>query len=213
MLGVAGRTRFNRLGFGWKWTVGRIMSETRVDRRIGKTRDALAGAIFALIQRDNWNDITIQSICAEANVARASFYAHFASKVGLLDFMLERNLGSMAAQLAGLGGGGPGILDWFAAHVTSDRSRFARIVLAPDAHPALTRFKAIVKVQYAEALARDGIVASEAQLNFIMGGATEMIMDWSKTWRAHRVPALRRDVQAFAAAVLAQPSTLAESAD
>ena len=70
-----------------------------------------------------------------------------------------------------------------------------------------------MKLQYAQALARDGIAASEAQLNFIMGGATEMIMDWSKTWRANRVPALRRDVQAFAAAVLAQPCTLAESAD
>ena len=189
------------------------MSETRVDRRIGKTRDALANAMFALIQRDDWNNITIHSICAEANVARASFYAHFASKVGLLDFMLERNLGSRAAHLAALGGGGPGVLDWFAAHVTSDRSRFARIVLAPDAHPALTRFRAIVKLQYAQALAGDGIAASEAQLNFIMGGATEMIMDWSKTWRANRVPALRRDVQAFAAAVLAQPCTLAESAN
>lgn len=189
------------------------MSETRVDRRIGKTRDALANAIFGLIQREDWNDITIQSICTEANVARASFYAHFDSKVALLEFMLERNLGSVAAQLAGLAGGGPAILDWFAAHVTSDRSRFARIVLAPDAHPALARFKAIVKAQYAQALARDGIVASEAQLNFIMGGATEMIMDWSRTWRARLVPALRRDVQAFAAAVLAQPHTIVENAD
>jgi hypothetical protein len=86
-------------------------------------------------------------------------------------------------------------------------------VLAPDAHPALTRFMAIVKHQYAEALARDAVAASEAQLNFIMGGATELIMERSKTWRAHRVPALRRDVQSFAAAVLAQPSTLAESTD
>lgn len=188
------------------------MSETRVDRRIGKTRDALANAMFALIQRDDWNNITIQSICQEANVARASFYAHFNSKVGLLDFMLERNLGSMAAHLAALGGGGPGVLDWFVEHVTSDRSRFARIVLAPDAHPALTRFKAIVKVQYAQALTSDGILASEAQLNFIMGGATEMIMDWSKTWRAHLVPALRLDVQAFAAAVLAQRLTLLNDA-
>jgi AcrR family transcriptional regulator len=179
------------------------MSGKRVDRRIGKTRDALANAMFALIQRDDWNSITIQSICDEADVARASFYAHFDSKIGLLNFMLERNLGGMAAHLAALGGGSAGILDWFVAHVTSDRSRFARIVLAPDAHPALARFKAIVKAQYAQGLADEGIAVSEAQLNFIMGGAAEMIMDWSRSWRASLVPALRRDVQAFAAAVLA----------
>lgn len=189
------------------------MSGKSVDRRIGKTRDALASALFVLINRDDWNSITIQSICHEADVARASFYAHFGSKVDLLDFMLQRNLGAMNTHLAALGGGGTAVLDWFVEHVTSDRSRFARIVLAPDAHPALTRFKAIVKAQYAQALARDDIAASEAQLNFIMGGATEMIMNWSKTWRAHQVPALRREVQAFAAAVLAQPGTILEKAD
>lgn len=200
-LGISARV--TRPAFGQKLPAGSIMSGKRIDRRIGKTRDALANAMFALIQRDDWNSITIQSICDEADVARASFYAHFDSKVGLLNFMLERNLGSMATHLACLGSGAPGVLDWFVEHVTSDRSRFARIVLAPDAHPALARFKAIVKTQYAEALVRDGVAASEAQINFIMGGATEMIMEWSKAWRAHRVPALRRDVNTFAVAVLA----------
>lgn len=189
------------------------MSEKRPDRRIGKTRDALANALFALIQREEWAVITIQSICDEADVARASFYAHFDSKVGLLDFMLERNLGSLAAHLAGLGRGAPGILDWFVDHVTSDRSRFARIVLAPDAHPALARFKAIVRTQYAQALLQDGISASEAQLNFIMGGATEMIMDWSRHWRPQQVPALRRDVLTFAAAVLAYAGMLTDASN
>jgi AcrR family transcriptional regulator len=207
MHGHQGWARFIGPAFDWKQPAGAFMSEKRVDRRIGKTRDALANALFALIQREDWMAITIQSICDEADVARASFYAHFDSKVGLLDFMMERNLGSLAAHLSALGTGGAGVLDWFVDHVTSDRSRFARIVLAPDAHPALTRFKAIVKAQYGQALLREGVAAREAQLNFIMGGATEMIMDWSRTWRPQHVAALRRDVLAFAAAVLAQPLT------
>jgi AcrR family transcriptional regulator len=178
------------------------MSEKGPDRRIGKTRDALANAMFALIQRDDWNAITIQSICDEADVARASFYAHFDSKVGLLDFMLERNLGGMAAHIASLGIGSSGVLRWFVEHVTSDRSRFAKIVLSPDAHPALARFKAVVAAQYAQALQSEGIEVSEAQVNFIMGGTTELIIEWSKTWRVKNVPVLTDNILDFAAKVL-----------
>jgi AcrR family transcriptional regulator len=191
-----------RIAFVQQWTARRIMSEKRVDRRVGKTRDALANAMFALIQREDWSAITIQSICDQADVARASFYAHFDSKVGLLDFMLQRNLGGLAAHLAALGGGGQGVLAWFVDHVTSDRSRFAKIVFAPDAHPALVRFKAIVTAQYAQALKLEGIVACDAEVSFIIGGTMELIMDWSKTWRMQQVPALRENVLAFAKRVL-----------
>jgi AcrR family transcriptional regulator len=178
------------------------MSQKRADRRIRKTRDALADALFALIQRENWSAITIQAICHEADLARASFYAHFDGKVGLLDFMLERNLRGIAAHITRLGGGGNAVLDWFVDHVTSDRSRFTKIVLAPDAYPVLARFKAVVKELYVEALRGEGIEASDAKASFIMGGATELIMDWSATWRAQHVPALSRDIRAFAQKVL-----------
>jgi AcrR family transcriptional regulator len=178
------------------------MSEKRVDRRIGKTRDALATAMFTLIQRDDWNAITIQSICDEADVARASFYAHFDGKVDLLNFMLQRNLGGLAAHIGSLGGGAHAILDWFVDHVTSDRSRFAKIVLSPDAHPALTRFKAVVRDQYAQAIICDDINASDAQLDFILGGMMELVMNWSKTWRMQQVPELKANVLDFAGRVL-----------
>lgn len=180
------------------------MSGNQPDRRIGKTRDALADAMFTLIQREDWNAITIQSICAEANVARASFYAHFDSKVGLLDFMIERNLGGLAAHLASMGGGAAVILGWFVEHVASDRSRFAKIVLTPDAHPALARFTKVVRDQYREALKAEGVDASETEVDFIMGGTMELIMNWSRTWRMQQVPMLRDNVLELAHRILAR---------
>jgi len=180
------------------------LSGNQPDRRIGKTRDALANAMFALIQRVDWNAITIQSICVEANVARASFYAHFDSKVGLLDFMIERNLGGLAAHLTSMGGGAVAILGWFVEHVASDRSRFAKIVLTPDAHPALARFTTVVRDQYRAALLAEGVYASDAEIDFIMGGTMELIMNWSKTWRMQQVPALRNNVIELARRILAR---------
>lgn len=177
------------------------MSEKRTDRRVRKTRDALADALFALIRREDWNAITIQSICDEADVARASFYAHFQSKISLLDFMLERNLGAIIDQVGSLGGG-QSVLDWFVDHVTSDRSRFTRIVLVPEAHPVLARFKAVVRAQYLLALRKEGVEVSEAQASFIMGGATELIMEWSRTWRTQQVTALREEVRLFSERLL-----------
>ena len=159
--------------------------------------------MFALIQRVDWNAITIQSICVEANVARASFYAHFDSKVGLLDFMIERNLGGLAAHLTSMGGGAVAILGWFVEHVASDRSRFAKIVLTPDAHPALARFTTVVRDQYRAALLAEGVYASDAEIDFIMGGTMELIMNWSKTWRMQQVPALRNNVIELARRILA----------
>lgn len=178
------------------------MSEKRIDRRVGKTRDALASALFVLIQRDDWSAITIQSICDEANVARASFYAHFDSKVDLLDFMLERNLGSLAQQVAAVGGGGIELLRWFVEHVTSSRSRFAKIVLTPDAHPALLRFKTLVTDQFAKALELEGLDVDRSEVTFIMGGTMDMIMNWSKTWRMERAPKLVEDVSRMAKKIL-----------
>lgn len=178
------------------------MTERATDRRIGKTRNALANAMFTLIQREDWNAITIQSICDEANVARASFYAHFGGRIDLLEFMLERNLGNLAARMSALGGGGLELLDWFVEHVTSSRSRFAKIALSSDTHPAMARFKVLVTKQFAAALELENKAASKPQVDFIMGGTMDLITIWAKTWRLADVPDLRANIRTFATRIL-----------
>jgi AcrR family transcriptional regulator len=178
------------------------MTDRQPDRRVNKTRNALADAMFTLIQREDWNAITIQSLCTEADVARASFYAHFGSRIDLLDFMLTRNLGDLAQRMAGLGKGGLDLLDWFVEHVTSSRSRFAKIALSQDAHPAMTRFKTLITGQFHEALKLEGVAASKAQVDFILGGTMDLITTWAKTWRVGDVPELRTNVRTFAKRIL-----------
>lgn len=56
----------------------------KVDRRIQRTRNLLRDALMRLIIAKGYDDITIQDITDEANVARTTFYLHFTDKDELL---------------------------------------------------------------------------------------------------------------------------------
>ncbi len=61
-----------------------------IDRRVQRTRTALSDALVRLIRRKDYEAITVEDILAEADVGRATFYAHFTSKDDLLRRSLER---------------------------------------------------------------------------------------------------------------------------
>src|SRR3982074_3871002 len=54
--------------------------EEQTDRRIPRTREMLQQALMSLILKKDYEAITIQDICDEANVGRSTFYAHYTSK-------------------------------------------------------------------------------------------------------------------------------------
>jgi AcrR family transcriptional regulator len=61
-----------------------------IDRRVARTRTALYDALVALIRRKAYEEITVEAILREADVGRATFYAHFTSKDDLLERSLDR---------------------------------------------------------------------------------------------------------------------------
>jgi AcrR family transcriptional regulator len=61
-----------------------MVEERKVDRRIQRTRTLLRDALMRLIIRRGYDEITIQDIADEANVARTTFYLHFNDKDDLL---------------------------------------------------------------------------------------------------------------------------------
>jgi AcrR family transcriptional regulator len=58
--------------------------EKKEDRRIQRTRALLRDALHTLIVEKGYTDISIQDITDRANVARTTFYLHFADKDDLL---------------------------------------------------------------------------------------------------------------------------------
>jgi AcrR family transcriptional regulator len=70
-----------------------------LDRRVIRTRDALAGALVALMHDKPFKTITIQEVLERAAVSRTTFYAHYRDKTDLLFSDVEEFFTHMATVL------------------------------------------------------------------------------------------------------------------
>ncbi len=176
------------------------LSEKAPDRRIAKTRSALAQALFELIQTTDWNDISIRTLCDKANVARSSFYAHFNTVSELLESLMTEHfpqlseLPSTPNQFA--------TLNWLIDHITQNRTLFSRIVNTPSASTILTRFKAQTKITLAQELKANGIACSTIHLDFLIGGIFESIQIWAKTWNISQINVLKLELNQISKTIL-----------
>ena len=174
------------------------------DRRIAKTRAALAGALLSLLHKQHLEDITIQQLCDTANVARSSFYVHFGSVSELLDVLIQRNFESMLLTKAV----GQSPLDWLVDHVAGSRMLFQRSVNGERGSILFERFKA----GFAKAVAADYRSANaditELQLHFIVGGAFEILRQWGKTWKPNQLPTVKKSLRSLEWRVLSMQLNL-----
>jgi len=69
-----------------------------LDPRVVRTRRLLQDALCKLLQEKGFNEISVQDIADAATVNRATFYAHYRDKYGLLGCMMSRRLDDMLAE-------------------------------------------------------------------------------------------------------------------
>ena len=60
-----------------------------ISRSAGRVFSAFRSALFALVQRQSFESITVQALCAEADYPRSTFYNYFDDIYDLLDFCLQ----------------------------------------------------------------------------------------------------------------------------
>jgi AcrR family transcriptional regulator len=61
-----------------------LKSPKPVDRRVQRTHRMLREALITLILERGWDKVSVQDVCARADVGRSTFYVHFADKEELL---------------------------------------------------------------------------------------------------------------------------------
>jgi len=70
------------------------------DARVKKTKEKLFGTFQALLAENQFEDITIQQICAKAEIRRATFYKHFTDKYDFLAAMTAAIINGFAKRMS-----------------------------------------------------------------------------------------------------------------
>ena len=60
--------------------------EEKTDLRIRKTYKALCDAFVTILEKKRFDDLTVNELCDEATIRRATFYKHFADKHDFFPF-------------------------------------------------------------------------------------------------------------------------------
>ena len=116
------------------------------DRRVQRTRRALREALVALILERGWEGFSVQDVCDRADVARSTFYTHFADKEELVGGGFEDLRRGLRAQLAAAAASraaarfSRGLIE----HAHEQRRLFLAVVGKRSGHLVQRRFRELV---------------------------------------------------------------------
>lgn len=167
------------------------MRERKVDRRVERTRRALRDALVALILERGWDGFGVQELCDRADVARSTFYVHFADKEELVGGSFEDLRKTLRAQLAATGATrqplafARGLIE----HAHEQRRLFLAVVGKKSGQVVQRRFRELVLALVREDLsaALPGGPRRDALVAFLSGAFIELLA-WSLEARAPLPP-------------------------
>lgn len=158
------------------------------DRRTQRTRRALRDALLSLLLEKSWDELSVQDLCARADIGRSTFYLHFPSKEELLSGSLDdlRSALKASAEAGAKVRAAPplgfvrGLLD----HLHEQRQLCRSIFGRRSAHSVQVRFREMVAKLVADdlvALAPAGW-QREATTHYLAGALVEMLAWWIDDW-------------------------------
>lgn len=153
------------------------MTGIKQDRRTRKTRTSLRDALLGELREGGWNDITIQTICDRADVARSSFYAHYDNKAALLDDVFVVVIADLRETLFAQPPR-PGELvtiRWLVEHIGEQPEQFFVNASTEAGRSINTRFRQAAGTLLDEELRRTRAQFNPGQIAFCIGGAFAII--------------------------------------
>ena len=181
------------------------MSDKSPDRRVRKTLAALSSAMMSLLHREEWDAITIQMICTEADVARSSFYTHFDNKVGLLDHCIVERYAEARESIAQMDWSTSPMeiktLSWLVDHIMSEKVFFLRVANSATGQMVFTRFRLAVSRMLSDELASRGDEPSANEEAYLLGGSFALIQHCISSGHVTAPYELKATVQQLASRV------------
>jgi len=155
----------------------------QIDRRVQRTRQALRNAITELLLVRGWDRISVQHLCARANIGRSTFYMHFADKEALLRGTFDDLGKALRAQLAIAARGDTGchgFARFMIEHVHDNRRLFGAIVGRRSGIAVQTHFRRILLELFKEELT--GLAHLQPRLDatthYVAGAFFELLVWW-----------------------------------
>ena len=71
--------------------------EEKTDLRIRKPYKALCDAFVTILEKKRFDDLTVNELCDEAMIRRATFYKHFADQYDFFSFFILIITGSLSS--------------------------------------------------------------------------------------------------------------------
>lgn len=161
--------------------LGEPLSESiATDRRSVRSRRMLWEALLALLQNEDWAEISVQMICDRADVARSTFYAHYQTKQDLLEAGFALGAAEISRQIAAMPATSDRMhtLDWLVDHIGASQGFHRRVQGSPAGQTILNRFRAMTTELLRKDLQRLNMRVGDAELVFIAGGVFAAIEAW-----------------------------------
>jgi AcrR family transcriptional regulator len=149
------------------------------DRRVQRTRRQLRDALVSLILERGWDRVSVQEVCARADVGRSTFYVHFADKEELLLSGFDELHASLnAVRLARAGAFQ--FIDDLVAHAMENRRLHSAIIGRKSGQHAMRRFRDVVLRLVEAELTSLGLElpSRSGVARYISGGFVELMSAW-----------------------------------
>jgi AcrR family transcriptional regulator len=149
------------------------------DRRVRRTQRQLRDALVTLILERGWDAVSVQDVCARADVGRSTFYVHFADKEELLLSGFDELHASLDA--ARPAREGPfGFAEALLEHAKDNVRLFRAVVGKKSGQQVVRRFRDVVFHLVEAELGGLGVAEPDRALvaRFVSGGFVDLMTAW-----------------------------------